>query len=282
MKTRKNSTKSNKLWKISVIVLGAVFLYCEVTYFVTPLFMVHPNFDEEAAAALDDISNVSYMEIQGENCLSGYLLDNPAAERLLIYFYGISDDAASSMITFCEVSRTSDTYSNVDIAVIDWPGYGKSQGRAADSSLRQAAVDMVDFFTSNAAYGYDDIIIMGYSLGTGLAAYAASVCGCDDLILLSPYYSVVDLYNSVTPVFYGPMQALLGFTMDSYKYAADVDVSPLIIASTSDARVSSESSRRLSACFPAGCTFESLNGISHGDIPTSAEVLRLVADRLDK
>ena len=243
--------------------------------------MAQPNFDQDAAEALTGMANVSYIKISGEYSLSGYLLDDPDADKLLIYFYGISDDAASSMLKFCKAKNTEEAYPDVDIAVIDWPGYGRSEGHATDSSLRQAAVDIVNEFFAGNVYHYDDITIMGYSLGTGPATYAAGICGCDDLILLAPYYSAADLYNSVTPVFYGPMKQLLGFTMDTYKYAASVRIAPLIIASSSDTRVSADSCEKLSAYFPAGCTFTLLDGISHGDLPESPQVMGIISERVN-
>lgn len=275
---KKQISRGERAWRVTVTVLGAVFLWCIITYLITPLFMKFPNRDTEAESLLDSSGKVQEIVIHGTNELSGYLLDDPSSERLLVYFYGISDNAASCMLDFLD----SSTYENMDIAVIDWPSYGKSKGVFSDSSMRGVACAVVNVFKEGGIPGYrcGDMIIMGYSLGTGPAIYAAAECGCSDLILISPYYSAADLYNQVIPVFYGPLKGLLGFRMDSFDYAKNVSVSPLMIASENDKRVPVESSRKLAECFPAGCDTLIIRSADHGSLPSAPEVLQALNSRL--
>lgn len=293
-KKKEKLSKSEKTWRILVIVLGAIFLYCIITFLVTPLFMIHPSFDRNAADTLSEDSSVEKISVSLSSTLSGYLYDDPDSEVLLIYFYGISDDAASSM----EMLRGA--YDNIDIAVVDWPSYGESEGIISDSSMKLSAKGIVTAFQSAGSpseelpagiiypsligtdYSCEDVVIMGYSLGTGPAIYAAAECGCKDLILLSPYYSTVDLYNSVTPVFYGPMEGLLGFSIESHEYAENIALKPLVIASENDGRVPFESTVRLTESFASGCDFYTFPDMSHGDIPESPEVLEVIMQRLDQ
>ena len=78
------------------------------------------------------------------------------------------------------------------------------------------------------------------------------------------------------PIFYGPLNSLAGFRMDSFAYAQDVSISPLIIASETDARVPYESTLKLSECFPSGYSLVSFTGIEHGDLPEDAQVLAAI------
>lgn len=277
-------TGGERLWRITVTVLGAVFLWCIITFLVTPLFMTRPHRNAEAELKLAASSSVRSILIEGSRKLSGYLLDDPGSDTLLIYFYGISDDAASCMLDLLDIRASGRAYGGVDLAVVDWPSYGKSKGLCSDISMRESACDVVRFFSGhNAAsedYSCSRIVIMGYSLGTGPAVYAASECGCDDLILLSPYYSSADLYNTVTPIFYGPLKSVLGFNMETYEYAADVSVSPMVVASRSDRRVPFISTEKLSGCFPSGCDLRILSDVEHGAIPSVPAVLQLIDERL--
>ena len=275
---KKQISRGERAWRVTVTMLGAVLLWCIITYLVTPFFMKFPNRDTEAEAMLGSFGNVREVVVHAGSELSGYLLDDPSSERLLIYFYGISDNAASCMLGFLDNS----TYEDIDIAVIDWPSYGKSKGFCSDNSMRSAACAVVNAFKEGAVWGYScsDIIIMGYSLGTGPAVYAAAECGCSDLVLISPYYSAADLYNRVTPIFYGPLKGLLGFRMDSFEYAKEVSIAPLIIASETDTRVPIESSGRLADCFPAGCETLILSSADHGSLPADPEVLQALNARL--
>lgn len=275
---KKLISRGERAWRVTVTVLGAVLLWCIITYLVTPFFMKYPNRDTEAEAMLGFSGMVHEVVIRAGSELSGYLLDDPSSERLLIYFYGISDNAASCMLDFLG----SSTYEDMDIAVIDWPSYGKSKGFCSDNSMRSAACAVVNAFKEGTVPGYScsDIIIMGYSLGTGPAVYAAAECGCSDLVLISPYYCSADLYNRVTPIFYGPLKGLLGFRMDSFEYAKEVTIAPLIIASEADKRVPIESTGRLADCFPAGCETLILTSADHGSLPADPEVIQALNARL--
>lgn len=295
---KRKLNRSDLAWRIITIAGGSVLAFCIITYIVTGLVMSRPSKDSEAASRLASVPFLQSIRIEGTNELSGYLLDVPGSDRLLIYFYGISDCAASSMEMFVDSIASDETFSGIDIAVIDWPSYGDSPGYLTDSSMKIAAADTVSAFMNTQAdtqralkslsgavlcdvsYSCREIIIMGYSLGTGPAVYSAAECGCDDLILLSPYYSSADLYNSVIPVFYGPLKGLLGFTIDTYEYADDVAVVPLIAASSSDTRVPVESSVALSGCFTGGCDLHVLEDIEHGSIPMNGDVLELVRNHL--
>ena len=276
---RKPISRGERAWRVLVTVFGVIFLWCIITYLVTPLFMKYPNRDREAEAALGAMDTVRDITIQGNNSLSGYLLDDPSSDRLIIYFYGSSDNAAGSMLYFLD---NPDTYAGLDIAVIDWPSYGMSKGWCSDSSMRTAACDIVNSFADGNVSGYScgEIVIMAYSLGTGPAVYAAAECGCSDLVLISPYCSSADLYNRVTPVFYGPLKGLLGFEMETGEYAQSVSLKPLIIASEGDSRVPIASSERLADCFPTGCDISILTSVDHGSLPSDKETLSLIKQRL--
>ena len=271
------SSLLNRIWLAAVIILGSFFVYCEITAFITPLFMVHPNSDAEAEARVASISNVSSVSISsGGYTLSGYFLDRESSDDLIIFFGGISENAALDMERFLGYEEDG-YFTDYDIAIVDWPGYGRSEGRAAEESLKNAACDIVSYFS-----GRGRLYIMAYSMGTGPATYAASRCGCDGLVLIAPYESALDLYNAVVNIFHGPFKQLLTYKMETGSFAASVDVVPLIIAGTSDSRVPYESSVSLAMDFPAGCEFASFEGLTHGELPDSAAVLERISTYLDK
>lgn len=75
-----------------------------------------------------------------------------------------------------------------DILFFDYRGYGKSTGRYsnADGLLGdgQAVYDYV-----KQRYKESEMVVLGYSLGSGIAAYVASKNNPKQLILNAPYYS---------------------------------------------------------------------------------------------
>lgn len=83
-----------------------------------------------------------------------------------------------------------------DIFVLDYRGYGKSEGNIESEAQFFADV--------TAAYQtlekrYDNIVVIGYSIGTGPSAYLASKFNPSALVLQAPYYNLVELADSRVP-----------------------------------------------------------------------------------
>lgn len=87
-----------------------------------------------------------------------------------------------------------------DFLVIDYRGYGKSDGRIESEAQLHADIDRVWAWTT-ARYAPGDVTLVGYSLGAALAARLA----CESelpparLVLLAPFYSVRDLARRLVP-----------------------------------------------------------------------------------
>ncbi|MGI6072633.1 MAG: alpha/beta hydrolase [Lachnospiraceae bacterium] len=281
------------------IVTGVVIVFCIVTFFTAPFFMVNPHFDKEAhkqVLSLPDAQPVIVPIGTNPGELSGWLLDRNDEDGLIIFFGGINDTAAESICLFNDIGNDG-FFINYDIAIVDWPGYGENDGAATDDSLRLTAADVVNYFTVGNAPGdnpaeslpegaeetatgrQNKIIVMGYSMGTGPAVYAASLCDPDALVLIAPYHSSADLYNSVVNIFHGPLKRLLSYEMNTYDYAAEVDCPSLVIAGKDDERVPFESSYKL-AMLLKNCKMTELSGISHGELLSSEPALISLAEFL--
>ena len=292
--------KRRRRWLIPVIIIAILFLYCLVTYLVTPHVIVRPTFNEEAASELNLIElEELFAEKQSLNIplvedikvpssmgdLRGWYLHQSShtdsnKSDLLLYFGGYNEDSATSALRFLQQMTDTDHFAGWDIAVVDWPGFGTSEGKPTDDNIRAASAAIFRFF--RAKDNIRAICLMGYSFGTGPATYVASLYDSDGLILLAPYESAYDLYNSVTPVFYGPMKLLISFHMDEADYAEKVSVSPLLIYSLDDARIPSKYSEALAGHFTKEPVLLVLPDVSHGDLTSEERVLNAIDTYLHK
>lgn len=137
-------------------------------------------------------------------------------------------------------------------------------------------LDGYDAISSRADVDASRILMFGFSMGTGVANYVASNRPASGLILFAPYADGYDLYNSMVPIFYGPMRALVAFRMESIRFA-NIRSRPLVFSSVDDRVVPFASSERLSQAYPSGCEFVQMQGLGHNDYWGSDDVLERVS-----
>jgi fermentation-respiration switch protein FrsA (DUF1100 family) len=113
--------------------------------------------------------------------------------------------------------------------IVDYRGYGKSQGRPSERGFYQDA-DTAYAELLKLGYSPDRIIVQGESLGTAVAVDIAVRRRCAGLILESPLMSVGKVAGSVVP-FLGPL-LVRGF--DVYGKISSVHVPLLVVHGDAD------------------------------------------------
>lgn len=128
-----------------------------------------------------------------------------------------------------------------DVYMVDYAGYGKSSGKI--TSQAQLFQDMQTVYDRvKRDYKKENIIIVGYSIGTGIAAKLASDNNPSMLVLQAPYYSMVDMMErryAYVPTF------ILDYTLDTHKYIKDSDVPTYLFHGNDDLVIPLESSQLL-------------------------------------
>ena len=112
----------------------------------------------------------------------------------------------------------------------DYPGFGKSVGDRSEKKLYEQAEQVQKMALRK--YGKDSIILYGKSLGTGIAAYVASVTDCKRLILETPYYSIPALFSCYAPVY--PTSSMANYKIPANEFLAEVKYPITIFHGTDD------------------------------------------------
>lgn len=124
-----------------------------------------------------------------------------------------------------------------DILFFDYRGYGKSDGAYENTEqLLNDALKVYDH--TKKSYAEEDIIVLGYSLGSGLATYAASKNNPKMLILNAPYYSWKILVSEqiAPPV----PEFLVRYDIPTFQYIQAVTCPVKIFSGTRDFLVNPE------------------------------------------
>jgi len=85
-----------------------------------------------------------------------------------------------------------------DIFMPDYRGYGKTEGKIYSEKQMHADIDQVySFLKMN--YNEEKIVVVGYSMGSGMATRVAAKNDIERLFLVAPYYSIIDMKNRFVP-----------------------------------------------------------------------------------
>ena len=171
-----------------IIIPGLLFLFQEkLIFFPQKLdknyqFSFDQKFEEINVTTIDGIT------------LNGLLFKADRSKGLIFYLHG----NAGSLSSWGEVARTY-TDLNYDVYILDYRGYGKSEGSiSGQEQLFQDVQTVYDELTNK--YNEDSIIVLGYSIGTGLASKIACTNNPKLLILQAPFYSLTDMMRHTFPI----------------------------------------------------------------------------------
>lgn len=126
--------------------------------------------------------------------LNGLLFQTEKPKGLVFYLHG----NAGTVETWGNIAAYY-TSLGYDIFILDYRGFGKSEGEI--SSEEQLFSDISSAYNQlKKQYKEENIIITGYSIGSGLAAYLAASNHPKALILQAPYYHLQQLATYKFPI----------------------------------------------------------------------------------
>jgi len=125
-------------------------------------------------------------------------------------------------------------------------------------------------------YSENRIVILGYSIGTGPAAWLASQNHPKKLILLAPYYSLTDMVQKYYPYLPG---FILKYHINTYEYLQHISAPVIIFHGYKDEVIYYGSSLKLKQYFKHGDTLITLHNQNHQQIdenPDYSEALKSI------
>lgn len=150
-----------------------------------------------------------------------------------------------------------------DVAVMafDYRGYGKSEGRPSESGLLQDARAARRWLARRTGVGERDVILIGRSLGGGVAVDLAARDGARALVLINTFTSLPDVARRLLPVV--PVTLVMSDRYDSISKIADYSGPLLVAHGDADGLVPYELGRRLFDAAPGPKRFVTIAGGDH-------------------
>lgn len=205
-----------------------------------------------------------YFKVDEKTKLNGLLFKSDKTKGLIFYLHG-NAGANNSWGGIADVYLEN----NYDFFILDYRGYGKSQGKISSEEQMHRDIQIV-YDSLKSMYAEKDIVIIGYSIGSGFAAKLASVNSPKTLILKAPYYSMEDLahqYARILPKF------LIRYKIKTNEFLTKVKCPVIIFHGDQDEVIDYGFSEKLQKHFKNGDTLITLEGQSHNGINENLEYI---------
>lgn len=279
------SKKRSKLIEIFIVIFLLIIVFIIAILTPQASLFFYPWNDEKSyneLLKLDDFKEIN-INNNGKK-LSGWLKYNTQNEKspLLIFCGGNYQNSSNTCISFKENNIYS-FFDGYNILIVDYPGFGFSEGKPSDKTMFDSILKIYDYATTELdCVDNNNIVVLGYSIGTGVATYLASQRNVNGLILIAPYDNALSLYNANLNIFHGPLKLLAKYKFNSILYAQSVKVSPLIITSHSDEVINYQFSLNLANYFDSVEKTIVLDNIKHNDYFSESTVLENIFNYLQE
>ena len=227
-------------------------------YFFQSLLLFFPQ-PLSSRIELNEKTEEIKLESSDGNVLHGWLChDNDRGPQKLIIYFGGNAEEVSHMIPL------ADMFEGWAMLLINYPGYGKSEGKPGQDSFFNAALAIYDFVAERDDIDNDKIVLMGRSIGSGSAVFLAHERKVSSLVLISPFESIHAVAKSKLPFL--PVNLILRHKFPSKEYAANIDVPLLAIYGAADNIIPPIHSKRFAEYWKGEKKLVELSSYSHNDI----------------
>lgn len=257
------TTMKKRLLQILKIILGLYVVLCGLLYFFQEKLIFFPqkldkNYQFQFGQKFEELN----IKATDGKLLNGLLFKAESSKGLIFYLHGNAGDLSS----WGDVAKTY-TDLNYDVFIIDYRSYGKSEGQINGQNQmfedNQTAYDEL-----KKKYSEEKIIVLGYSIGTGLASKLASTNNPKLLILQAPYYNLTDMMKqkfSFIPTF------ILKYKFATNEYLKTCKMPVVIFHGNQDEVIYYGSSLKLKEEFKKQDTLITLNGQGHNGMTDNEE-----------
>ena len=281
------------LWILAIFIIGSVaFMAIQKDIFFYPAFdqeshnylLTQDSFEEIEIKTVDEDSVASSVNMNVSYLRGWIKYNNPKDKKapLVIFYYGNASNAAGLMRAFEQEGKFETTFKGYNFMCIDYPGYGKSTGEPSDKTLFDAGIKTYDYAKMQSYVDENNIVVMGYSIGTGVASYVASKENPKGLILVAPYDKGLSLYNGAINSFYGPMKSYARYKFNSSKEANKILCDGLIVTSRDDEVIDYHLSLNLANNFEVEPEVMVVDGVTHNQYFSKGDILAKIREYLEK
>jgi pimeloyl-ACP methyl ester carboxylesterase len=220
------------LRNIAIVALVVYVAICGLLYIYQDdlLFHTRPMTTPEVSEVLKQNPDVDAIcfTMADKASLTGYFMkDTDRKPMPLIIYFGGNAEEVSQLIS----KRAH--FKHCALALINYRGYGQSTGSPSEKTMFSDALEVYDHLKMYPGIDSSRILVLGRSIGIGVATYLASERNIKATMLITPYESMIAVAQEKYP--FVPIRFLINHPFESQRYAANITTPVLALIAKNDA-----------------------------------------------
>jgi pimeloyl-ACP methyl ester carboxylesterase len=180
-----------------------------------------------------------------------------ATQPLVIYYGGNAEEVSGNLWDRAQLKAGASLFMN-------YAGYGDSQGKPTQARLCQDALFILDWICRREAVPPAHVVLMGRSLGSGVAVFVASRRPVGGIVLVTPFDSLLNVARHHYPFL--PVRLLLKYPFDSAALAPSIKMPALVLTAAQDTIVPGSLATNLARVWGGPVQTVTIAGAGHNDI----------------
>lgn len=181
-------------------------------------------------------------------------------EPTIVFFHGNGEDLADTVMLGRELYDAG-----VGFCAVEYPGYGLSRAQKASEPALYEAAEVALAELERRGVRAESLVLVGQSLGSGVATELAARGHGAALVLIAPFTSIPAVARRFAPFL--PLDLLLRDRFDNLAKAQRIVVPTLVVHGDHDEVVPFEMGRALSEHLPSA-ELHVVEGAGHNDLYT--------------
>ena len=190
--------------------------------------------------------------------INGWYVPAPDARTTLLLFHGNGGNMSHRIELLRRLHRI-----DVNVFMIDYRGYGKSEGKISEEGTYRDALAAYDSLLTRADVDPSRIVVFGQSLGAGVAVELATRRKLAGLILEAPFASIREMAKVVVP--WLPIGRLISTRYDNLAKIKKIQIPLLILHGDRDEVVPYAQGRRIFEAANEPKRFYTIVGAGHNN-----------------
>lgn len=249
---------------LTSIIIGLLTLYIGGFFFSSwaQELLIYPNPGRTNADCDREISE--NMVKQDNTTLFHHHVDN--SDAVVIFYHGNGN-------IVCDMTFLIDIFNKNEISYIfvEYPGYNNDGIKATHQGVLESVHTTVNYIDEQ---DYENVYVIGQSIGSGAAAYHVSLKAPEKLLLISPFTTLTNVVDAMIPIY--PrflIERFLDDQFDNRSRLADYIGELTVVHGINDPVINSSHGKELFESIPAETKeFITAEGYEHADITQSQEM----------